>query len=229
MDAPPAATSLRLPGPGEVIVAVRPRAVSGEGAAVLSPSERAWADTLGHAGVRARFVGGRVLLRSTLARLCAVPPATLPIEAREGLAPVLGDPWAGLWVSISHGDTTDAVAIAGAPVGVDVEETCPPDHEAVAEVVMTEPELAAFRALPASGRPAAFLRLWTRKEAVLKAAGVGFSVDPRSLTVGIGPLGPPVPLGDLGFALADLQGVPGGVPCAVALAGPGLAVRLVEA
>jgi 4'-phosphopantetheinyl transferase len=32
-----------------------------------------------------------------------------------------------------------------------------------------------------------FFDLWTRKEAVLKAAGSGFSIDPRQVEVGIGP------------------------------------------
>jgi 4'-phosphopantetheinyl transferase len=50
---------------------------------------------------------------------------------------------------------------------------------------MTAEERAAFAALPEDQRKTAFLRLWTRKEALLKADGRGLMHDPRQVTVGL--------------------------------------------
>ncbi len=48
-------------------------------------------------------------------------------------------------------------------------------------------EIAALRAEPAPDRSFAFLRTWTRKEAVMKAVGLGVSLPARSFQVGAGP------------------------------------------
>lgn len=85
-------------------------------------------------------------------------------------APYLPDrPW--LSVSISH--CRKAVAVAVSPkgrVGIDVE--CRRRvGESLMERVCTAAELAAVRA--AEDPTMAFLRLWTRKEAVLKMRGTG--------------------------------------------------------
>ena len=85
-------------------------------------------------------------------------------------------------------------------------------------------ELAAFRLLAGVEAESAFRRLWTRKEAVLKAAGMGFSRDPRSFAVGLSADAGRVSLDGHDYALADL---PGGIG-AVALAGHRCAVRMMD-
>ena len=75
------------------------------------------------------------------------------------------------------------MAVAAAPVGVDVEQAEGRRHllggdgdpEALARLVLSEAEQAALAALPAHGRARAFLVAWTRKEAVTKATGDGMS------------------------------------------------------
>jgi 4'-phosphopantetheinyl transferase len=44
-------------------------------------------------------------------------------------------------------------------------------------------EMSAYRDIPRQGQVIAFFRMWTRKEAVLKAAAVGLSVNPRDFSV----------------------------------------------
>jgi 4'-phosphopantetheinyl transferase len=51
--------------------------------------------------------------------------------------------------------------------------------------VCTPEELARWRELPGGARRAAFFALWTRKEAVLKASGVGLSVPPTRVHVSL--------------------------------------------
>jgi 4'-phosphopantetheinyl transferase len=88
---------------------------------------------------------------------------------------------------------------------------------------MTDAELAAFVALDPAERPDAFARLWVRKEALLKAGGLGFSVDPRAVSAGIGqhPVDPArLPNSDSAWHIADLPGAGQEAPVgAVALRG----------
>ena len=59
--------------------------------------------------------------------------------------------------------------------------------DALARVCCTAPETQALQALDADARQHAFLRLWTRKEAYLKALGLGLSRGPEAIEVGIAP------------------------------------------
>jgi 4'-phosphopantetheinyl transferase len=74
-----------------------------------------------------------------------------------------------------------AVAVAGDPVGVDVEQLDGRPHplggdgepEALARLVLSAAEQASLARIPPDGRARAFLIAWTRKEAVTKATGDG--------------------------------------------------------
>jgi phosphopantetheinyl transferase len=82
--------------------------------------------------------------------------------------------------NLSHGGGSIAMAVADADVGVDIERVRPLPHaDAVARHVFHARELAWL-----AGQPeplCAFFVLWTMKEALLKAAGTGFSHPPRQL------------------------------------------------
>jgi 4'-phosphopantetheinyl transferase len=84
-------------------------------------------------------------------------------------------------VSLAHSGEVALVAVAsGQEVGVDVEvfraET---ESWSLSSHALTESEQARLKALPVSRRSGAFLSIWTRKEAVLKALGVGLALDPQ--------------------------------------------------
>ncbi|MCY0941348.1 amino acid adenylation domain-containing protein [Streptomyces antarcticus] len=73
---------------------------------------------------------------------------------------------------------------AGGQVGVDIERHARLDVEGAAEFVLSDEELAGLRATGSEReREEVFLRAWTRKEAVLKAVGVGIFADLRHVDV----------------------------------------------
>ena len=95
-------------------------------------------------------------------------------------------------------------------VGCDVEKITPFD-EAVAWECLTDKELSwVKRALIGSNRDRAFIRLWVRKEAYVKAVGRGLGIKPRSFSVLSGK-------SSLGWRFRDLDFPDGYLGCAVAL------------
>jgi len=137
---------------------------------------------------RERFLVGCALAKAALARYTGRFPADVRFDrtcARcgepHGKPAIAGG---GPGHSVAHSGDLIAVAVAGAPVGVDVEQAEGRRHllggdgdpEALARLVLSEAEQAeqaALAAVPADGRARAFLVAWTRKEAVTKATGDG--------------------------------------------------------
>jgi 4'-phosphopantetheinyl transferase len=113
------------------------------------------------------------LHREMLADELGIPPNRVPVyRDGAGRPRIAGD---AVWTSLSHASDWVAIAIDRvAPVGVDIEPLT--RVAAVAEVA--EAILHPDERLPAGMRDAecGLLALWVRKEAVLKAAGVGLRV-----------------------------------------------------
>ena len=72
-------------------------------------------------------------------------------------------------ISLSHGGAL-AVAVSGASVGVDIESRSgDSDTARLAERFFSDAERAEYYAAPEEERRAAFLRIWTAKEAIFKS------------------------------------------------------------
>jgi 4'-phosphopantetheinyl transferase len=84
-------------------------------------------------------------------------------------------------VSLAHSGEVALVAIASSrEVGVDVELLrVGTESWSLSSHALTHGEQARLEALPDSRRSRGFLSMWTRKEALLKAVGVGLALDPR--------------------------------------------------
>jgi 4'-phosphopantetheinyl transferase len=140
---------------------------------LLSPEERARADGFVVDKPRLAFVAGRAALRSLLGCYLDMPPERAPIVLEPNGKPRLvgGD----LRFNVAHsGDLAIVAVTRGCEIGVDVEHARSVDHaEEIAVRDFHPAEQTALRAASAAELPAVFMRLWTRKEAVLKAVGAG--------------------------------------------------------
>jgi 4'-phosphopantetheinyl transferase len=119
------------------------------------------------------YVCHRLLLSAVLE--CAPREVGLGRDGR-GCPIVAGD---RLMTSLSHAEGLVAIAVSsGGPVGIDIEPAIRAgDMGEIAGRVCHPRELAALSALPDSQRERALLSLWVRKEALLKAAGIGMEVE----------------------------------------------------
>jgi 4'-phosphopantetheinyl transferase len=145
---------------------------------VLDAGERIRYAGYRDAADRRRFLAGRALLRRVAAGYLGVLPQRVPLTAhcpdccRPHGRPAL--PGSGIEVSIAHsGDRVAVAATRAGPVGIDVEFIDPlmGVNDLIPRVLAPEE-----RQFPSLGTPARFYRMWTRKEAVLKATGDGLRV-----------------------------------------------------
>jgi 4'-phosphopantetheinyl transferase len=102
-----------------------------------------------------------------------IPPRAVPILYADAGKPHL-PPEFSFEFNISHTDGLAVFAVGSTRVGVDVERhRLIPDADGLVNRFFSRREVAEFEAIPSPDRQAAFLRAWTRKEAVLKAIGRG--------------------------------------------------------
>jgi 4'-phosphopantetheinyl transferase len=199
----------------------------------LAADERARAERFYLERDRARYVAARAGLRAVLARYLDEEPAALALPAGPHGKPELGG--SPLRFNASHSRDLALVAVAaGREVGVDVEWIRPVAADSLARALFAPGEAEALAALPAEEREEAFVACWTRKEALVKAAGRGLSVPLDRFEVPVGPVGEPVtvavpaPAPDgTGWAVVDLHVGPG-YAAAVAASGSGWEPRLLE-
>lgn len=150
-------------------------------AALLDPVEQERMQRFRFAVDRERFILGHGLLRTLLGHYLERDPALIRMARGPFGKPFLERK--DLHFNLS--DTKDALLIAfasGIELGADIETMAREvDHRAVSEHYFTAPEIRAIEAAEEPKRR--FLELWTRKEAVLKASGVGIMDDLRVLRV----------------------------------------------
>jgi len=120
------------------------------------------------------FIASHYALRRILARYLEIAPDQIEFEVDAYRKPSLRGA-TSLSFNLSHSEELALVAVTrGRQIGVDVEFVRPIDEmEALVERFFTREENWEFSRLDAQARTEAFLRLWTRKEALLKAMGPG--------------------------------------------------------
>lgn len=145
----------------------------------LSSDEQARAARFHFPVHRDRFVVGRGLLRSLLARYLDRKPHTLTFTYGPKGKPALLDSAATPLLPFNVAHSEDLLLIAvnrDGLLGVDVEEIRPlSDLNQMVERFSCSSECSKFGNLPSEQKATAFFNLWTRKEAWLKATGEGIA------------------------------------------------------
>ncbi len=155
----------------------------------LSELERRRAERFRQERDRRRFVARQCLLRGILAGYVGAEPAELSFREGPHGKPYLegngGEDWD---FNLSHSEERILFGVArGRELGVDLEAVAARDElEGMADLTFSSFERTAFESAGDAVRLAAFFRVWTRKEAALKALGDGFAREPRTLHVGLG-------------------------------------------
>ncbi len=130
---------------------------------------------------RADFLVRRGLLRCLAARHLGLASQSVSIGYDAVGAPRLQAPRSTVHVSAAHRDGWLAMAVAPQPIGIDLELVGASADPAWA--MLADAERRWLEALPSSTRSATFLRLWTAKEAYLKALGLGLDREPSTVVV----------------------------------------------
>lgn len=144
----------------------------------LHPEERAELGQGRPAAECERRLAARALLRGLLGRVLGTAAARAPIR-RQASGALACEAAPGLSVNVSHTRGLVAAALSlEARVGIDVEALDRRvDHAAVAARFFHPLENAALAQLPPAQQAQAFLALWTGKEAVAKALGLGLETE----------------------------------------------------
>jgi 4'-phosphopantetheinyl transferase len=146
-------------------------------AACLNEEERHRAARFVREPDRRQFTVSHAALRMILGAYLQCPPECVGLSVAAGGKPVLASPTATpcLHFNLSHSDQLALIAVAlDKAVGVDVERIRTLDDMAGLVARYFSPgERIAWQAAPESDRQSAFFRCWTRKEAYLKAQGIG--------------------------------------------------------
>src|SRR5262245_2922989 len=155
--------------------------------ATLSADERERAERYRHEPSRRQYVEARATLRALLGRYLDAPATGLHFTHLAQGKPALPGGELHFNVSHSHGLALIAVTREG-EVGVDVEHLrAQPTHLDLATRYFTPAEAAALRRLPAAASEEAFFHVWTRKEAFLKALGLGLTHGLERFEVSVPP------------------------------------------
>lgn len=198
-----------------------------QAAPMIDAQESARAARQRNPGNRDALVLTYALHRLLLSRLLDCPPDRVPIHRDAKGCPRLSDD--RLYTSLSHaGRRLAFAATATGPVGIDLElGVRAQDMPELVDRVAHPDELPRLERLPSRARGAALLELWVRKEALLKAAGIGLECEMDTF---VAPAGTALPLPGDTFPgrFVDLRKVDCGAGWTMALAAPpGVPMRFV--
>jgi 4'-phosphopantetheinyl transferase len=153
---------------------------------VLSPDEIERMERFKMPFLRSRFAVARGTLRILAGRYLEVPPESLKFRYGAQGKPELD----GLHFNISHSGSRMAAAFScDGPLGLDIEEISPRLHARdIAGRYFNTREREELETTDEAEFLRGFYRLWTAKEAVMKATSLGFALELSSIEIGLNPL-----------------------------------------
>ena len=136
---------------------------------------------------RNQFLIARALLRRTLSRYSVVQPQDWRFETNEFGKPEIesGQNLSQLRFNLSHCDGLILCGVTiGKDIGVDCENTNRPvDINRLSPRVFSTSEQEFLASVPKAKLNVAFFRLWTLKEAYVKARGIGLAIPLKEFSV----------------------------------------------
>jgi 4'-phosphopantetheinyl transferase len=141
---------------------------------------------------RDRFIFTHGCLRDVLSRYLHCQPGQLSFSVNQYGKPALQDH--ELEFNLSHSGDFALIAVTrGHRVGVDVERVRQGiSSHVIAQQYFSKTEFAELQAVPSKQRETAFFTCWTRKEAYIKAQGLGLSLPLESFDVSLTPNEPAI-------------------------------------
>lgn len=178
---------------------------------VLDADELARAQRFHFDRDRRHFAAARAILRVLLGRYVGVKGSEICFGVGTRGKPFVASPATAVRFNLSHSHGRAMFAFAlDRDVGVDLEAgmRLKDDWPGLARRIFSTREQAELAALPAGAQRGTFLDGWTRKEAYLKATGLGIVDGLQTIEVTLGPGRPcallAAPAG-LGWSLHDLR------------------------
>ena len=160
------------------------------GMRLLSPDERSRADRFANYEVYREFVITRSVVRLLLASCIGCAPQELPLVTGRYGKIAVGEIGIGIEFNVSHSHGLALICLSrDRRIGVDLEFiSSMRDLDRMGMLTLTAGERAAILTDPEPME--AFFRCWVRKEAVVKAAGVGLfaSLSDLEVTTSDGPM-----------------------------------------
>lgn len=130
----------------------------------------------------AAAVSPRALLKTLAVRVLGCEAAAVVVEhARDHAPRVAGPLGSRLSLSVARREGFSAIGLAASPIGVDVEVLDPAGE--IPWTVLHPIEADDLAESSRAEQPARFARLWSLKEAYVKALGLGFSREPASFRI----------------------------------------------
>jgi len=141
---------------------------------VLTPDEIVRANKYLRATDRDKFIVSRSSLRYILARYLKCEPATVNFKLTTNNKPQIGNHYTPqLHFNLSDSADKVLIAVAATPIGIDIELIKPQfSYHDILNNNFSFPEADFIRENDDLRR---FFLLWTRKEAILKATGIGLT------------------------------------------------------
>ena len=151
----------------------------------LSPEELARAERIPLRDLRERYLASQGGLRVVLGHLLGLQPREVEIVGSTPNKPQISGNRGHLEFNLSHSDNVAVVAVCmSAPIGVDIEATELTIEDDLARSILSESEYEGIMQLSdVNERQIEMYRIWVRKEAALKALGLGLAVDPSAVCV----------------------------------------------
>lgn len=155
------------------------------GMGLIDDQERIRAARFRFARDASRFIARRARLREIIATHSGEAPERLSFASGSHGKPVLAN--GALHFSLSHSHGLIMIALAPVEVGCDIERIDPDlAWRPLAERFFSPGERRALLALPEAGARRAFFDCWSRKEAYVKAIGLGLSYPLDAFDVSVG-------------------------------------------